>query len=178
MSDYPNRHTMAVQPTWNNDDDLLKLIQEEEAQEKLKAKTTDSIPKKGQNVVIDDKPIFVNSRISQWEKSIQERNEDVKRTKAMFGTATGPAQPVVPTIVNVPKTTESPNPWKKSTQPAEPPKPTQTSPAEHPLMKPAIVPKPQEPPQPVEIKKVESIVEASSPAAEPVNIPIVVPMAK
>jgi len=59
------------------------MFQKEEAREQLKAKTTDTMmkPNKGQNAVIDDKPIFVGSRVSLWEKTIQERNEDVKRNK-------------------------------------------------------------------------------------------------
>lgn len=40
-----NRQTLAVTPTWNSDAEMLKLIEEEEAREQMKAKTTDSMKK-------------------------------------------------------------------------------------------------------------------------------------
>lgn len=109
-----NRQTMAVEPTWSNDEDMLKMLQEEEVREEKKAKTTESMTKmkKTENVVIDAKPIFVGSRIGQWEKAIQERNEDVKRSKQLHAVGTGVVAPAPPTPSNIVKH-----------QPQEPPKP-------------------------------------------------------
>lgn len=72
----PNRQTMAFQPTWNSDAEMLEMIREEEARERMKSKTTDSLADKPEGRgVIDDTPIVASKRKLFWEEALKKQKQ-------------------------------------------------------------------------------------------------------